>query len=139
MSKTLDAAEAFARDLRIAGLPAPERELRIAALATGGTGSGVRARRAAAGLNDWRFDIAWPHAKVAIEVDGGGWAGGRHSRGQGIESDCAKLSTAVALGWRVLRVTPKQCRDGRALAWAEAVLAGVPEAAPARFALDRCS
>lgn len=57
----------------------------------------------------WRFDLAWPEVKLALEVDGGAWieGGGRHNRGKGFEGDQAKLNAAVLLGWRVLRVAPK--------------------------------
>jgi hypothetical protein len=54
----------------------------------------------------WRFDYAWPAERVALEVDGGTWIGGRHSRALGFERDCRKLNQAAAAGWRVLRVTP---------------------------------
>ncbi len=71
----------------------------------------------------WRFDIAfvggiwkreWP---IAVEVDGATWINGRHSRGYGVEADCEKYNEAIILGWRVMRVTPKQVKDGRALEW----------------------
>lgn len=65
----------------------------------------------------WRFDVAWPAVKLAVEVDGGGWINGRHSRGSGVEADCEKVSTAVCDGWRVLRVTPRQVRSGQAAQW----------------------
>ena len=117
-----DAANEFAMQLKAAGLPEPEREYRFAAMATGGTGKGVRSRLAQARLQDWRFDVAWPNALCAVEVDGGGFVNGAHNRGKHMESDCAKLSSAVAMGWRVLRVTPRQVRDGRALQWCEQAL-----------------
>jgi very-short-patch-repair endonuclease len=62
----------------------------------------------------WRLDFAWPEARVAVEVDGGTWTGGRHVRGAGIEADCAKFSEAAVLGWRVLRVTGDMVRHGQA-------------------------
>lgn len=71
----------------------------------------------------WRFDIAWPTKMVAVEVDGGAWIGGRHTSGSGFEADCVKLSTAAAMGWRVLRVTPRMIRDGVALTLIEQALA----------------
>ena len=53
----------------------------------------------------WRFDFAFPDAKVAVETEGGIWIRGRHSRGKGFENDCFKYSAAAALGWAVLRFT----------------------------------
>ena len=67
----------------------------------------------------WRFDFAWPSIRLAIEIDGGGYTGGRHSRGKGMEGDCEKFAAAMAMGWRVLRVTPKQVQSGDALRWTQ--------------------
>jgi len=53
----------------------------------------------------WRFDFAYPEQKIAIEVEGGTWAGGRHSRGAGFQGDCEKYNEAVLLGWKILRFT----------------------------------
>lgn len=57
--------------------------------------------------------------KLAIEVDGATWIGGRHSRGYGIEDDCVKQNTLVTLGYRPMRFTKRQVNDGRALQWIE--------------------
>jgi hypothetical protein len=119
--KPVDAAAKFAGQLRMAGAPEPVREYRFAAEYVG-LGPGLRERLLWAHMQDWRFDLCWPSQKVACEVDGGGWTGGRHSRGVGMESDCAKLSTAVVLGWRVLRVTPKHVKSGQAYTWVCACL-----------------
>ncbi|EIP99360.1 hypothetical protein OpiT1DRAFT_03874 [Opitutaceae bacterium TAV1] len=54
----------------------------------------------------WRFDYAWPRYRVALEVEGGVWTGGRHTRGKGFLGDVEKYNTAAAMGWRVLRCTP---------------------------------
>jgi hypothetical protein len=54
----------------------------------------------------WRFDFAWPDHKVALEVDGGVFANGRHTRGSGFVKDMEKLNAAAIAGWRVVRVTP---------------------------------
>jgi very-short-patch-repair endonuclease len=70
----------------------------------------------------WRFDYCWPEKSLALEVDGGGFVAGRHSRGTGIEKDCEKFNEAAVLGWTVLRVTPKHVHDGRALAWVQEML-----------------
>ena len=53
----------------------------------------------------WRFDVAWPVEQVAVELDGGAYSGGRHTRGSGFVKDCEKLNAATVRGWRVLRFT----------------------------------
>ena len=53
----------------------------------------------------FRFDFAFPIERVAVELEGGVWSGGRHTRGAGYESDCEKYNLASLLGWRVLRFT----------------------------------
>jgi very-short-patch-repair endonuclease len=58
----------------------------------------------------WRFDFAIPELKIAIEIDGGVWSGGRHSGGAGQIRDMEKGNAAVMLGWRVLHYTPQQIR-----------------------------
>lgn len=55
----------------------------------------------------WRMDYAWPDAKLALEVDGGVWVRGKHGRGSGIVKDHEKQNHAAALGWRILRVQPR--------------------------------
>lgn len=63
-----------------------------------------------------------------IEVEGGTWVEGRHSRGSGFESDCEKQALAVIAGYRYMRVTSAQVEDGRALSWIRQAL-GQEEAA----------
>lgn len=55
----------------------------------------------------WRFDRSWPARRLAVELEGGVWSGGRHTRPAGYESDCEKYNAACAEGWRVLRFTAK--------------------------------
>lgn len=74
----------------------------------------------------WRFDLAWPEQRVALEIEGGVWTGGRHTRPQGFLGDIEKYNAAAELGWRVLRCTPDQVRTGHALALMERVLGGAP-------------
>ena len=88
------------------GLPAPVEELRF------------HPRRL------WRFDLAWPDRKLACEVDGAVWSGGRHTRGAGFTEDCNKFNEALLLGWRVLRVTSDHVRTGEAVTWIKAALRG---------------
>ena len=70
----------------------------------------------------WRFDFAWPQQRIALEIEGGAWVGGRHNRGAGYVNDLEKYNTATLLGWRLLRVTPEMVSDGTALLLIEALL-----------------
>ena len=118
----------FRAALKAAGLPMPEAEVRFHP------------------TRKWRFDYAWPDrvqyiepvwdddaekyrweslrpAMLALEVEGGVWVQGRHTRGSGFLKDVEKYNEAAALGWRILRVTPSRlCHPdtidliGRALA-----------------------
>ena len=78
------------RDLRLAGLPAPIIEHPV-----------VPDR-------GWRFDLAWPAGRLAVEVQGGTrWGRSRHSKGHGYRNDCRKLLAAQLAGWTVVYVTPE--------------------------------
>lgn len=79
---------------RHAGLiyPEPERELRF------------HPRR------EWRFDFAWRDACVALEMEGGIFVGGGHTRGVHYSGDCEKYNHAQLLGWAVMRMTPLSLR-----------------------------
>lgn len=59
----------------------------------------------------WRFDFAWPDRMLAVEIDGGAFSGGRHTRGAGFVEDCRKMNTATLMGWRVLRFTSGDLED----------------------------
>jgi very-short-patch-repair endonuclease len=83
--------------LALAGLPKPSREYRFHPI-----------RR-------WRFDLAWPVHKLAVEVDGGTYSGGRHVRGAGFERDCEKFNAATIAGWRVMHFTGGMIRSGEAV------------------------
>ncbi len=64
----------------------------------------------------WRADLAFLlPPKLLIEIDGGVFIQGRHSRGAGILKDNEKLNEAAILGFRVLRFTPQQVKSGAAL------------------------
>jgi hypothetical protein len=60
----------------------------------------------------WRFDWAWPDRILALEIDGGVWTGGRHTRGAGFIRDQEKRNEAVLRGWAVLHCTPKDMTSG---------------------------
>ena len=83
--------------MKAAKLPAPTPQYRFAA-----------PRR-------WTFDFAWPDRMLALEVEGGIWTKGRHTRGKGYEKDCEKYNEAALLGWRLLRVTTSHIKAGTAL------------------------
>lgn len=63
----------------------------------------------------WRFDFAWPELKMAVEIHGGIFQRGRHSRGAGQIADFEKQNAAVLDGWRVLVFGPPQVMDGSAV------------------------
>lgn len=88
------AEESLALQIRAVKLPEPVREHRFHAV-----------RR-------WRFDFAYPAQKLAIEVEGGVWSGGRHTRGSGFVKDMEKYNTALMDGWRVYRCTPDMIKKG---------------------------
>jgi len=96
----------FHRFLRWAApdISIPEPEFRFAAEYVG-LGKGVRKRLAEQGLKDWRFDLAWPDYKIALEYEGGTFNRGRHTRPMGYSEDCRKYNAAQMLGWVVIRFT----------------------------------
>lgn len=57
----------------------------------------------------WRFDVAIPSLKIAVEIEGGIWkeGGGAHSRPANILRDIEKYNAAIMEGWKVLRVVPE--------------------------------
>lgn len=63
-------------------------------------------------IRKWRFDLGWPEKKVALEVHGGVWQQGRHTRGGGFEGDREKMNEAQLLGWKILEYSTGQIRDG---------------------------
>lgn len=56
-------------------------------------------------VRKWRFDFALVDQKIAIELEGGIWTNGAHSRGAHFNSDAEKYNQANLLGWRVFRLT----------------------------------
>ena len=96
---------ALMQQLAVTQTPLPRRELML-----------VPGRR-------WRCDMTWEVAVeggargLVVEIDGGGYVQGRHSRGAGMDEDGRKVAALQALGYRVLRVTGTHVKSGEALAW----------------------
>ena len=89
--------DALWNQIHLAKLPVPVREFKA-----------ITDRR-------FRFDFAWPDHNMLVEVQGGTWNSGSHSRGTGISRDTEKANLAVLSGWKVLAFTTDQIRDGLAL------------------------
>jgi very-short-patch-repair endonuclease len=90
--------------MQLVGLPTPEREYRFAP-----------PRR-------YRADFAYPDKMLLIEVEGGVWVRGAHTRGGHYNSDCEKYNLAAMNGWKVLRFTSNMINDGTAIDTIEKVL-----------------
>lgn len=54
----------------------------------------------------WRADFAVPQKNVLIEIEGGVWTNGRHTRAKGYAADIEKYNAAALLGYKVYRVLP---------------------------------
>jgi hypothetical protein len=65
----------------------------------------------------FRFDFCHPGSRVAIEVMGGIWTGGRHSGGAGQIKDFEKLNLAILHGWVVFQLSGEMIADR----WVEAI------------------
>ena len=86
--------------IRVAGLPMPEREVRFHAQ-----------RR-------WRFDLAWKDRLIAVEYQGGVFnRQASHSSIGGLTRDYAKFTEASLAGWRLILVTAKTVESGEAIDW----------------------
>jgi len=85
--------ETLAQHIKAYKLPEPEREYEFHP------------------VRKWRFDFAWPRARVAVEVEG--W--GRHQKRQGFEDDCEKYNAAIFAGWRLYRFNGAMVKDARAI------------------------
>lgn len=97
--------ESLALQMRMTGITEPVREYRF-----------IPERR-------WRADFAWPDRCLLVEVEGGHFTNGRHTRGKGFEADCEKYAEAALAGWRVIRVTGTHIKSGDALEWIRRALA----------------
>ena len=59
----------------------------------------------------FRGDFAHPNSKTVIEVQGGIWIQGRHSRGAGYTKDCERTLALMAEGWKVIYLVESMFTD----------------------------
>jgi hypothetical protein len=65
----------------------------------------------------WRFDYAWPQYRVALEIEGGVFTGGRHTSGAGFVKDAEKYNYAACMGWAIIRCMPRTLCTGDTMAF----------------------
>lgn len=110
--RPVDYEDELAAQIRLAGLPEPERQFRFAP------------------PRKFASDLAYPHLppgrRFLVEIEGGTWAPtpGRHNHPVGFGRDLEKYNLAALLGYRLLRFTPDQVESGVALKTIEAALLG---------------
>jgi very-short-patch-repair endonuclease len=63
----------------------------------------------------WRFDLAFPEQKLAVEIEGGIWQYGRHNRASTFIKDLEKYNNACMLGWYLLRFSTEMVKKGIAV------------------------
>ena len=97
--------EEFALQLKAIGIPF-EREAKA-----------TKGRR-------WRWDFfitvgITDHEFILIDIQGGTWNNGRHSRGKGYQNDCDKGNAATKDGYTVFHFTGDDIKSGKALTFIE--------------------
>ena len=65
----------------------------------------------------FRLDFGWQKLgkngyRIALEVQGGIWISGRHSRGSGLLKEYEKMNIAASKGWRICYCTPQTLITG---------------------------
>lgn len=99
----------FDKQCDLAGLPKPTPEYYFAKATLG--------RR-------WRLDWCFIPERVAVEVEGGYAVQGRHTSAKGFLADMEKYNTLACMGYRLIRVSPRQIANGEALNWVDRILRG---------------
>ena len=59
-------------------------------------------------IRRWRCDYCWIDQQIILEVEGGIFTNGRHSRGAGMKEDMNKYNEAAIMGYRIIRVVPTE-------------------------------
>jgi len=65
----------------------------------------------------WQADFYLGLNGVLVEIEGGAWIRGRHTRGVGFQADIEKYNEAQLAGYRVIRGTPADVNSSRLLTW----------------------
>ena len=73
---------------------------------------------------NWRADFLITGTKILVEVEGGIWSGGRHTRGKGYIADMEKYNAAAVMGFKVLRFDTQQVKSGLAIKQIENLVRG---------------
>ena len=63
----------------------------------------------------WRADFHLIGMGILIEVEGGIWSNGRHTRGKGYLGDLEKYNEATMMGYQVIRFSTEQVKSGKAI------------------------
>jgi len=63
----------------------------------------------------WRADFHLKGKKILVEVEGGIWSNGRHTRGKGYLGDLEKYNAATMMGYQVIRFSTEQVKSGKAI------------------------
>lgn len=63
----------------------------------------------------WRADFHLKGKKILVEVEGGIWSNGRHTRGKGYLEDLEKYNAATMMGYQVIRFSTEQVKSGKAI------------------------
>ena len=108
------------RQCQLAGLPVPTGEYLFARYLT----TAVLVTIGLTKKRMWALDWAWVGEQLALEVEGGyAMIRGRHTSAKGFLADQQKYNALACLGWRLLRVTPRDVASGAALTWIQLALA----------------
>ena len=70
----------------------------------------------------WLADFRIDDMPILVEVEGGVFSNGRHTRGEGYTKDCEKYSAAAVNGWYVIRGTTEQIKAGLVIQWIEKLI-----------------
>lgn len=73
----------------------------------------------------WRADFHLVGKKILVEVEGGIWSGGRHTRGKGYIGDMEKYNAATMMGFQVIRFSTDQVKSGHAIQQIEKMVGGL--------------